>query len=292
MECPRKYAYDYYVSHNGWLNYDVHPLSKQAYRLKKLLTLPILFGQITHEIADMIIKAFLTKKYIPTIDELIQIGRNKLNQAYLDSRDRYDYWYEKPNHYKMLFEMYYDGELDQEKVVDYRERLRIVLTNLIKSKTYQDITRRHHTMRFNQSEEFRYLIVDDVKVFVVLDLLYRDIEQGKWIIVDWKTGKESDDDRNQLALYALYLRKTFNVDVHDIEVRNEYLLTGTQKNYIVNENDIERVYKQIRSSIHLMKKYQMDILTNEPVPLENFEQTEYLNRCIRCNYKELCKRID
>lgn len=290
MDCSRKYGYEYYVSHNGWLSYDVDPQSKQAYRLKKLLNLPILFGQVTHEIANSMVKEYLKSGYIPGENELIEKGRLLLRSAYIHSRDKRDLWYRKPNKYKMLFEMYYDGKLEKEKAENYRERLDIVFPNLLKSKAFQDITTRQDTMRFNQSEEFRFMIIDDVKIFVVMDLLYRDIKEGKWIIVDWKTGRESEDDRNQLALYAYYLVNQFNIGLDEIEIRNEYLLTGTQKSYTLSITDIDNMLYRMKSSIQVMKRYQLDILTNEPVPLEEFEQTEHLKRCLSCNYKEMCKR--
>ena len=66
-------------------------------------------------------------------------------------------------------------------------------------------------MRFVEAERFRYTHMNDVKVTIVMYFVYRDIQEGKWIIVDWKTGKESYEDRHQLALYALYLQKAFKV---------------------------------------------------------------------------------
>ncbi|WP_154696331.1 PD-(D/E)XK nuclease family protein [Bacillus cereus] len=292
MDCSRKYGYEYYIAHNGWLSYGVDPLSKQAYRLKKLLNLPILFGQITHEIADSMVKEYLKSRYIPVENELIEKGRLMLRNAFIHSRDKKELWYDKPNKYKMFFEMYYDGNLEKEKAKEYRERLDIVFPNLLKSKAFQDITIRHNTMRFNQSEEFRFMVIDDVKIFVVMDLLYRDIKEGKWIIVDWKTGRESDDDRNQLALYAYYLMQQFNIGVEEIEIRNEYLLKGTQKSYTLSNTDINSMLERMKSSILYMKRYQLDILTNEPIALEEFEQTDHLKYCKSCNYKEMCNRED
>ncbi len=33
--CARKYGYEYYFSHNGWLSYNVEPFHQHVYRLKK-----------------------------------------------------------------------------------------------------------------------------------------------------------------------------------------------------------------------------------------------------------------
>ena len=42
--------------------------------------------------------------------------------------------------------------------------------------------------------------IEGIQVFVVMDFHYYDEIADKWIIIDWKTGGESDDDRQQLAL--------------------------------------------------------------------------------------------
>ena len=39
QECPRKYYYQYYASHNGW-EADAPETARLAYRLKNLTTLP------------------------------------------------------------------------------------------------------------------------------------------------------------------------------------------------------------------------------------------------------------
>ena len=290
-DCPRKYGLHYYESHNGWLR-DAAPDARQAYRLKKLLNLPVLFGQAVHEIVETSIKHLLADHEVPSPQKMMEDVRKRLNDSYKDSRDFRELWLDNPKQYKMLFEMYYDGKIEEEKIADYQERIYAVFSNLFRSKSFQDITQFKDQMKFHQSEEFRYIKVYGVKVFVVMDLLYRDVKQGKWIIVDWKTGKESDDDRDQLAVYAYYLMETFDVGLEQIEIRNEYLATGNRRTYTMKEEDIKKMLERMQASLQLMKRYQMDILSNEPVPLEEFRQTEYKNRCRTCNYKEMCNRYE
>ncbi|MCP8615951.1 PD-(D/E)XK nuclease family protein [Salirhabdus salicampi] len=287
MDCARKYGLHYYESHNGW-RFDSPESSKKAYRLKKITNIPMLFGQIFHELVESAMKDLLQRNHVPSKEALIEKARRRLNSAYLDSRDRKSLWFDKPNRYNMLFEMYYNGELDPDVIKDYRERLDIVFSNLFHSKSFQDITTRQETMKFHQAEDFRYTYVNDVKIFAVMDLLYRDTEQGKWVIVDWKTGKESDSDYEQLAIYAYYLMQEFNVPLEQIEIRNEYLLTGHHRTYVLDERDIQTMLHRLTSSVQLMKGYQADILANEPLSIEEFPMTEQAQRCQRCNFKEIC----
>jgi hypothetical protein len=64
MECPRKYAFEYYISHNGWLR-DSNILAKDAYRFKKMTNLEILFGSAVHDLILSVIGNYLNTGFIP-----------------------------------------------------------------------------------------------------------------------------------------------------------------------------------------------------------------------------------
>lgn len=53
---------------------------------------------------------------------------------------------------------------------------------------------------------------------------------------------------NQLALFD-YLMQHLNIGGEEIEIRNDYLLTGYQKNYTLSNTDIYNMLKWIKSSI-------------------------------------------
>lgn len=288
LNCQRKYAYDYYISHNGWLKRNVEPISQHAYRLKKLQHLPMFFGQIAHEIIEQTIKQIMYTKTLPRVETLIEQAREKLNDAYISSKKQYNAWVDKPSRYNMFFDIYYDGKLDAEQVEIYKERLAIIFTNFLNSYTVQQLLTRSEQIKINQTEEFRFLKLHDIKVYIVMDLLYHDVETNKWIIVDWKTGKASASDKQQLALYALYLQQHLGLPLDAIEVRNEYLLNHKHTNTQLEQFDLDSVLDIFNESIRYMKRFQADILTNEPIDLEDFERTEMKEKCAKCNYKEIC----
>lgn len=123
-----------------------------------------------------------------------------------------------------------------------------------------------------------------------MDFLYRDRNEGKWIIVDWKTGKESFEDRHQLALYALYLQRVLKVkSIEEIVIRNEYLLTGTHKTYQLTAVDLDKVNELFDMSVLQMQQYLEDISTNQPLNFNLFPKTNTTKKCDQCNYKELCE---
>lgn len=286
--CARKYGYEYYFSHNGWLSYNVEPYHQQVYRLKKLQSMPILFGQIVHRYIEQAINDYLQTGKAPTVEELIQLGRGQLNAAFIDSTRRLEFWRQKPNKYYMMQEIYYHGTLSPELVQDYKERLRLVFNHFLMSETFQQITSQKGSLRIGEPEQFRSMKIEDVQVFVVMDFHYYDEMRDKWIIVDWKTGGESDDDRQQLALYAYYVQQKYRVSLAQIEVYNEYLLTGKRKKYSFTDIDMENILYTFQRSVLEMKKYQADIFSNEPVDIEDFEQTQEKWHCRGCNFRELC----
>lgn len=105
-----------------------------------------------------------------------------------------------------------------------------------------------------------------------------------------ENGGESDDDRQQLALYAYYVQQKYRVPLEQIEVYNEYLLSGKRKKYSFTDFDMENILHTFQYSVLEMKKYQADIFSNEPVDLEDFEQTQEKWHCRGCNFRELCEQ--
>lgn len=290
QSCQRKYAYDYYVSHNGWLQYNVSPEAQHAYRLKKLQHLPMFFGHVAHGIIEETIMMILRHNEVPDVTTLIERARRKLNDAYIQSKNEAA-WAAKPSRSTMLYDMYYDGQLNKEEVAIYQERLHIIFENFLNSYTVQQLRQNREFIDLQQAEEFRTIKLNDITVYLVMDILYKDRRTDQWVIVDWKTGKSTADDRQQLALYAYYVHKTLRVPLEQIEVRNEYLLENRYVNTQLDDIDLDVFMHLYSDSVRLMKSFQADILTNEPVELEDFACTQFINRCEKCNYKQMCRKL-
>ncbi|WP_078553930.1 RecB family exonuclease [Bacillus alkalicellulosilyticus] len=286
FECAKKYGFHYYFSHNGWLN-GSSDQAKEAYRLKKITNLPIHFGEIVHDIIEKVIRNFIKTGLIPEEEQLTKVVRQGLNQAFIDSVRNKELWFQKPSRYKMLHEIYYSGSLQAHDKQRIEERLEACLKHFLASETFTEVTT-NKNLTFIEAEQFHTMMINQVKVYVVMDFLYHDLKRDKWIIVDWKTGKESADDQKQLALYALYVKENRRIPLEQIEIRNEYLVSGTSKTYQVTEADIEALRKQIELSVVEMNKYVIDEDTNQPVELSFFKKTEHEKKCQSCNYKQIC----
>lgn len=286
LDCSRKYYHQYYEYHNGW-SFDAPEENKSAYRLKNIKSIPLLLGDGIHRIIDRQLKNFLEGRRLFTEEEMMAIVTKVLNDAYQDSTKNRPSWFKWPKKYQMLYEIYYGDGLSPDTIAATKKKLEVCVKNFFASKTYQDILN-NLEMQVLQSEDFHSFDVNGVDVFVVLDFVYQDFGQGKWIVVDWKTGKESEDDRQQLAFYALFLSREHGIPVEDIIIRNEYLLSGESREYKLTQFDIEAAQQVMHDSIfHMLGKLDDPVL-NKPFGKEYFELNQS-RRCNSCNFKEKCQ---
>lgn len=288
-QCKKQYGYNYYVSHNGWLAYNVDQLSQHAYRLKKLVSLPILFGQVMHDLVAKSIQTFFERDEQPSLDDLEARARQQLNQAFIDSTRHREQWQAKPSRFTMLYDCYYGQGLQSEEVQKYAALIRPTLEHFLNSETWRALTKARGRYQFEQIEDFTTVTIEGTKVFVVLDLLLYDRLEEQFLIVDWKTGKPSENDRTQLVLYALYVMAEKGVPLEQITACNEYLATGERTVFQPNQLEVDALIDLFYISVEQMKTYLTDEQENAPLPLEQFERNEALWKCSRCNFKELCQ---
>ncbi|MFB6367163.1 PD-(D/E)XK nuclease family protein [Paenibacillus elgii] len=294
MECPRRYAFAYYFAYGGWQK-GASNFSKHIFRLKTLQSIHILYGSSIHNQIHGIVSELDNGSQMPTEQKIIAGVRSDLNQAYQESKNQQALWYEKPTDSKMLSEIYYDNELSLELIQELQMKLLVTTDNLLSCSTFHDLLQRRKQIKIIAAEKFRCMELNGAKVWVVMDLVYRDLEKGKYIIVDFKTGKKSNSfgDRTQLILYGKYIQNIFNLDdsLEQIELRNEYLQDGTSVNYTPKSFDFDSIDYQIQTSMDRMYTYLVDEENNTPKEIDSFDQTENISTCKRCSFKELCGRI-
>lgn len=287
-ECARRYYFSYYASPIGRRR-NASNFQKHAWRLKNLQSLAMVFGSSVHEQIHRIVNSLDGLKELPLQLEIMANIRSDLNKSYCDSKYRQNLWLEMPSDYSILSEIYFDGELSLEAISDYQQRLPDIVHNLISCNTVNDLFQRRKDTKLIASERFRFIEVRGVKVWIVMDLLYRDLGNGKYVITDFKTGKRSENDRTQLALYAKFVKESFQIGTEDqIELRNEYLNDGSFVSFAPTRYDFENIDYLIHTSIDWMQSYLQDIQNNVPFEMEAFEQTKYEPTCRSCQFRELC----
>ncbi|WP_442598144.1 PD-(D/E)XK nuclease family protein [Neobacillus sp. D3-1R] len=285
LECAKKYYHSYYGFHNGWLK-DSDAITKHIYRLKKLTNLEMFVGERVHKFIEDTAKGkhlFISEK------EAFNHIWIQVEEVIDCSFSDYNKWFEKPSRINMLHEVYYEDNVSNEKISNLRERLIVVIHNLYENEIFVELLQKKINVH-PHTEQFRFMSKDGIKIWLRVDLLYRDrITGDNLILVDWKTGKSDDNDRNQLALYSHFVSKAYKVsELSKIKIRNEYLLNNESKSYSVKPIDIDNMKELINMSINYMQSFLEEVDKNIPLPSSCFSQTSNQEVCRRCNFKEMC----
>ncbi|NMP09228.1 PD-(D/E)XK nuclease family protein [Paenibacillus polymyxa] len=283
-ECLRKYYYHYYGSHNGWNSAQGTEEQVTLYRLKQLSNLYILFGNITHQMCESVIRGWMEKGAVPRTAFLETAMKSMLNDSYKESLHR-ELWLQDPKNRVMLAEIYYDDEVLPERIARIKERQHAVVHNLYRTAVWREL--QQGQARIVEVEKWDTMLLHETKVYVKMDYLYRR-DNGDMVIVDWKTGKEGNFS-DQLFLYASYVQEHYQLPLEKIEVRVEYLMTGEHEVYRPTPEDIDKVVGNVGRYIEEMKSCLDDDYYNRPKPESFFTPMPSRRVCGGCNFREVCK---
>ncbi|BFK80547.1 hypothetical protein I3900191A7_06920 [Clostridium baratii] len=289
--CLREYYYTYYGSHRGW-DPEASYEQKYSWRLKKLTNIWLAFGDVIHKAIKNIIdfkKNNIDKEI--DVDALKEFVRTNLNIIVKQSsrKDSILRWNEYPKG-NMLLEYYYDGKLERENILEIKERIEQCVENIFESKTFFDINKGEYLNILEVDEgNFDYFFHEGVKVFALIDLLYLDNDRNI-VIVDWKTGKQNEEDREQLLVYLLYVMEKYNVPVEKVKGRVEYLLQGEHVEYSFTNDDVEHIKNRISLEINVINALLVDENNNIPKDKDTFIMCGEDFKCNKCKYRRLCKK--
>jgi len=290
--CKRRYYYSYYASLDD----------PEIYRLKKLSALPLWAGSVVHDT----IEAFLrSNDRLPSAEDQEALIRSVVHSGMLgdwraseagvpalDARLPATPGSDLPEQDRpplpfRLFEHEYGIPIEQE---DKRLAVNIVMRSLkhfFRSETLRRALEvgREHWLALEDLVSFH---VDEVEVFLRMDLAFRD-HDGRVVIVDWKTGRnEGRFNEVQVAGYALYATEQGWVpEPEQISTELNYLVIPKAVRRSVNRKGIESARSFIRKSAGTMKAMLLDPLQNL-ARLEDFPMIDRPQVCRRCNFRRLC----
>lgn len=286
-ECPRKYYYHYYLSNNVCSNND-KKLVNEAKRLKKLSNRFFYSGNLIHDVTKEIVKDIYKNK-----STKIDIENLKKESIFkFRSQCKKDLTYLKNSRCLkdevLLTEYYYENQISATEGKNVLTTIDMCLENILKTKSIKELLNTDVSIIENSEDSFNSFLIDGTKTYAKLDLLYKDRVSEKYIIVDWKTGKENNDDRNQLLLYALYAMEKCNISIDEIICRDEYLKEGICKEYKFTNMDIEAFKLKAKNKIEKMNNYLESIDLNIPKDMKLFPSIKETSICNSCNYREIC----
>ena len=283
-ECPRKYYWHYYGSHNGWLD-ETADEAKRAWRLKKITSLYMVLGTIVHELAAESILRVRGGGAVPDAADLILEGRNRLNRAWLMSQQREE-WERRPGKVTMLMEFYRGSGPSRDLIETIRDKLYDCLRHLLSSESFREAVEAP-MVEVKEVDRLDFVELDGVKVYAQPDLLYR--LGDAWRIVDWKTGNRHASHAPQLRTYAVYLQERADLPKGPVIGRLEYLGTGEGASIPISDRDCAEERERMADSVSAMRTYLADPVRNEALPRERFSLREDTRRCPQCPFVELCE---
>ncbi|MFQ5889617.1 MAG: RecB family exonuclease [Gemmatimonadota bacterium] len=282
-ECPRMYYYQYYASHRGWEK-DAPEEAKVAYRLKQITNLHLLVGNVIHELASAAIMRARGGVDPPALDELVESGRRRLNQAWAQSQRRAE-WELRPRALPMLHEFYYGSGPSGSLIAKIRDKLSTCLRGLLESRSYREAIEAPY-VEVKETDRPDTFVLHGHKIYAQPDLLYR-VGGGEYRLVDWKTGEEREGDVRQLRAYAVYFRHRADLESGPIIGCLEYLYTGGRQTAPITEEGIDAEERAILDSMERMQAYLVDADKNEPLPKSEFPIRTDTTACGSCKFYEL-----
>lgn len=288
--CAREYYYTYYGSHNGWKHVSSEE-AQLAWRLKKLTNLWMCFGEVVHNQIRGIMEQ--CKKRDPKFmdaQRFNHVALNQLRAVVRGSKEKYNTneWNEYPKGV-MLQEYYYGNEISKETGNELTERLEQCVNNFYVSKTFEEVLNTKAIIVENDEDVFNNFEHSGLKVYSKLDLLYIDVD-GYYVIVDWKTGKYSESDKEQLLVYAWYVVQRYGIPLSRIKGRVEYLLEGQFEEVLFDNENLEYIKSRVDNDLKIINYYLIDTDINEAKEKSEFYKTESEWKCKSCKFRLLCKR--
>ena len=285
-ECKRKYYLRYYQHWGGWEK-DAPEINRLAYRLGKILSMPMLVGTAVHEVLarhfqGMRMGSFRELRAEQAVEKMRRVWRNAKKEL----------WRSNPKRYPPLFEIYYKRVPPAQDLRDYADSARRVIANLKQMPVYLSlkalppdgflwIDPAHE--RFSEETCFP---VPPFEAISAPDLVFR--QGGEIVIMDWKTGKESESDRLQMAAAALWARHRIQPEGERMKAVLVYLKSSSSVDFAIDDEMMAGAEQTIIREMEAMSEYLKDASKNIPLAREEFPGHNNVNFCRHCEFQEIC----
>ncbi len=308
--CRRRYFFHYYLSWGGW-RADAPAISREAFKLKRLVSLPLWRGQLVHYVASMVLRSMKAKGRLPDKDRVIAYTIERFETQLAFSRDRkylttpkktfeslnidwlalIDHEYGRPVTDAALERT--RGECVEAIEGLYGGPILGVLLETDRAKwDIEDLASGAFSQQFDYG---------GATVFVKTDFMFRGGD-GTLGIVDWKTNRggaavvdaDEDEPRNaavQLGIYGYYAARILGEPVASIRLLEINLLDGGRMiEHAADEESVARAGETIASGIEKLSGALVgrDAARNEALPYERFPVIES-GLCRFCNFFRICK---
>ncbi|MFH0874769.1 MAG: PD-(D/E)XK nuclease family protein [archaeon] len=285
-ECRRKYYYDKYGFWGAWESGATEEV-KQIDMLKNMKPLEMWVGEVIHDqIRQILIKTRSKMSINP--DALVESMVNKM-KADMRSSEAGLYKVKRKSCSLLCHE--YHLLVEERDIALIFDRATRCILNFLQSDFYAHVRAIPISeYRFIDDDKPQSFMLDGTQIYLKID--FARLRTDEVHIYDWKTGNNSDEEKEKLQLnvYALYCldKWKFPLDKIKVVLFNLNRMSEPEER-IVNEADIESCKTIIKNGISAMKSLLVDPVNNIAA-IENYPLNE--TRCLAgnqvCKYKKIC----
>lgn len=253
--CLRRYWLLHYASWGGWEPGAPEEV-RELYVQKHLSTRPQWIGILVHDAARWTLQQVRDGRR-PLPERVVEQFRRRARRQLQDSVDgRYRYF---PKRYVGFVEHYY-GEAAPSEVWDEAvEEVARQVGALFENPVFLRLA--EVPERIREIERLEQVLVEDVPVWVSLDVLVSD-GRGGLVVVDWKTGAAHDVTSigGQLGIYGLYVLKRYlrsrgdRADLSLVKAMYVNLRSGDREVFEIRREHTEAAQDLVVSSAASMRK--------------------------------------
>ena len=283
-DCLRKY-YLYHYGSAGGRRPDADPRTREIYVLKHLRNRFMWVGEVVHALIELCMHAW-RRGESPTLEALVQRGVRQMRALYIESVQ--GLYRSRPGEVCGLVEHAYQENVSRQQWQDMRLRLEQCMRHFLQMPLVQHI-RATPSWSWLALEAAGSIPLNGAAMLVKPDFAYR-TEAGQVVMVDWKTGGPSSDDRQQLAVYGLYAEKVWGLADQEMQAHLVYLERGEVDTFVLGPAALRAAEAQVAASVGQMRQLAVKGPTQQTPSPEAFVQTDDLSRCARCSFRRPCGR--
>ncbi|HEY7980127.1 MAG TPA: PD-(D/E)XK nuclease family protein [Candidatus Eremiobacteraceae bacterium] len=292
-QCARKIYWQYYGSWGGW-DAAAPKDAALAYRLKQLKSVAMLVGDLFHEVLGERLRMRSDAPAPVPVAQIREEVERRLLKRLRESRHRDWERFAQPKKYAMLFEDYYGPGVNEGMSDAALQQIAACAQGLAASpygRRSFEVPKRRLRIIDPVSFDDKKMTVDGVAVYAAPDLVAED-KHGTLHIIDWKTGRPGKANIAQLAVYGLYVSEKLGAPIDRITAHLVYLRGGAVELHGNLREGVAEARRMISTYTMDVRARLADVASNTAGDIGQFPMTEDRSLCRRCNFREICGRLE
>jgi CRISPR/Cas system-associated exonuclease Cas4 (RecB family) len=281
--CRTEYFIDKVASRNGWDARNATKTEREAYILKNTRNRYAWSGDLVHVAIEEWVDSFRNGINIDR-DTFISRADGKMREQFRESRSQK--YREVPKRHIGLIEHENSMEIPDGEWRSIHDNVQHCLINFFYTDFHKSITSTG-VEGVIKPERLDFFMLGDLKVYARPDLAVKSKHAVR--LIDWKTGKQNDDNDLQMVYYALYAVKKLKFPLEAIESELVYLRDNTKKGISINNEVLDNAENFILSTHSEMAEFEKSV--SKETPLSELSPAKSGNTCRLCRFRKICPNL-